>query len=119
MCPSSDIRAWKSAKTKMTTISPSTDWRNIWNKSNSFTRRFCIFNLVDILFNDIFHIAGDCGSAHMDYIIRDQDNTEFQNRKNHLLSIAEQLNAKWGAGTVELCITDQYHEVFRAWEVGY
>ena len=62
-------------------------------------------------FYHLVHIAGDCGSAHMDYIIRDHDNTEFQNRKNHLLSIAEQLNAKWGAGTVELCITDQYYNM--------
>ena len=60
-------------------------------------------------FYHLVHIAGDCGSAHMDYIIRDHDNTEFQNRKNHLLYIAEQLNAKWGAGTVELCITDHYN----------
>lgn len=29
----------------------------------------------------------------------------------NLLSIAEQLNAKWGAGTVELCITDQYYNM--------
>ena len=62
-------------------------------------------------FYHLVHITGDCGSAHMDYIIRDHDNTEFQNRKNHLLSIAEQLNAKWGAGTVELCITDQYYNM--------
>lgn len=35
----------------------------------------------------------------------------FKICKNHLLSIAEQLNAKWGAGTVELCITDQYYNM--------
>ena len=62
-------------------------------------------------FYHLVHIAGDCGSAHMDYIISDLDNSEFQNRKNRLLSIAEQLNAKWGAGTVELCITDQYYNM--------
>ena len=44
-------------------------------------------------------------------IIRDHDNYAFQNRKNHLVSIAEQINAKWGAGTVELCITDQYYNM--------
>ena len=56
-------------------------------------------------FYHLVHMNGDCGHAVLNYIIRDHDNYAFQNRKNHLLSIAEQLNAKWGAGTVELCIT--------------
>ena len=62
-------------------------------------------------FYHLVHMSGDCGHAVLNYIIREHDNYEFQNRKNHLVSIAEQLNAKWGAGTVELCITDQYYNM--------
>ena len=62
-------------------------------------------------FYHLVHMSGDCGHAVLNYIIREHDNYEFQNRKNHLVSIAEQLNAKWGAGTIELCITDQYYNM--------
>ena len=51
---------------------------------------------------------GDCGHATLNYIVRDHDTEKFQYRKDKLIDIANELNQKWGDGTVELHIKDQY-----------
>lgn len=53
-------------------------------------------------------MSGNCGEAHLHYIIRDHDRNFFEARKNTLRLIEKNLNAKWGEGTVTLMITDEY-----------
>lgn len=62
-------------------------------------------------FYHLVHINGDCGHSTLNYIIRDHDTANFQNRKKRLTDIARQMNEKWGDGTVTLQITDQYYNM--------
>ena len=47
-------------------------------------------------------------AAKLDYIIRDHDRTLFEEKKAFITSIAEFMNAKYGAGTVEYAVKDSY-----------
>ena len=47
----------------------------------------------------------------MDYIIRDHDREIFEQRKIKMQEIADALNAKYGEGTVEICIKDSYYNM--------
>ena len=62
-------------------------------------------------FYHLTDIKGDVGEAVLRYIIRDHDSGRFRQRKETLRAIAAQMNAKWGCGTVELTITDQYRNM--------
>ena len=62
-------------------------------------------------FYHLTDIKGDVGEAVLRYIIRDHDSGRFGQRKETLRAIAAQMNAKWGRGTVELTITDQYRNM--------
>ena len=62
-------------------------------------------------FYHLVHMSGDCGHSTLNYIIRDHDTDNFQNRKKRLTDIARQMNEKWGDGTVTLQITDQYYNM--------
>ena len=62
-------------------------------------------------FYHLTDIKGDVGEAVLRYIIRDHDSGRFGQRKETLRAIAAQMNAKWGCGTVELTITDQYRNM--------
>ena len=58
-----------------------------------------------------FHLcsmAGDVSSARLGYIIRDHSAENFRCRKETMRHIADLLNEKYGAGTVELEIRDSY-----------
>lgn len=59
-------------------------------------------------FYHLISMSGDCGSAQLNYIVRDHDKNLFEARKNTLRLIEKNLNEKWGDGTVTLTITDQY-----------
>ena len=59
-------------------------------------------------FYHLISMSGDCGSAQLNYIVRDHDKNLFEARKHTLRQIEKNLNEKWGAGTVTLTITDQY-----------
>ena len=59
-------------------------------------------------FYHLINMNGDCGHATLNYIVRDHDTEKFQYRKDKLIDIANELNQKWGDGTVELHIKDQY-----------
>ena len=50
-------------------------------------------------------------SAVMDYIIRDHDQKKFEEKKQLFIRIVEFLNAKYGAGTVELILKDSYYNM--------
>ncbi len=65
-------------------------------------------------YQGFFHLVGMQGeveSATLDYIIRDHDAVLFDGRKKALAHVAELLNAKYGPGTVELTIRDQYRNM--------
>jgi len=61
-----------------------------------------------------FHLTDMSGSvekATLEYIIRDHDEVIFKNRKEKMLSLARELNDKYGEGAVEVIITDQYQNM--------
>ena len=62
-------------------------------------------------FYHLTDMKGEVGEAVLRYIIRDHDSGRFGQRKEALRAIAAQMNAKWGRGTVELTITDQYRNM--------
>ena len=62
-------------------------------------------------FYHLTDMKGDVGYAELHYIIRDHDGMKFEKRKEKLQTIAKEINAKWGRGTAELVITDQYRNM--------
>lgn len=61
-----------------------------------------------------FHLCdlqGDVSEAVFHYIIRDHDADRFAVRKAQMQQVADRLNEKYGAGTVELELTDSYHNM--------
>ena len=61
-----------------------------------------------------FHLtdmAGDVATARLNYIVRDHDEAAFAHRKATMTHIADCLNSRYGAGTVELEITDTYRNM--------
>ena len=61
-----------------------------------------------------FHLTsmqGDVTTAHLGYIVRDHDAVKFAARKAQLQHIADCLNEKYGAGTVELDVKDSYYNM--------
>ncbi|MGM0636542.1 MAG: peptidase T [Bacteroidota bacterium] len=53
-------------------------------------------------------IKGEVDETQMQYIIRDHDKGKFEERKKCLQKIADELNQKYGAETIQLKIEDQY-----------
>ncbi len=65
-------------------------------------------------YEGFFHLIGMKGSveqAQLRYIIRDHDMTLFSGKKEVLHSAVEALNRKYGAGTVNLEISDTYYNM--------
>lgn len=61
-----------------------------------------------------FHLCdlqGDVSKAVFHYIIRDHDADRFAVRKAQMQQVADRLNEKYGAGTVELELTDSYRNM--------
>ena len=61
-----------------------------------------------------FHLTsmqGDVTTAHLGYIVRDHDAAKFAARKAQMQHIADCLNERYGAGTVELDIKDSYYNM--------
>ncbi|MFG6373977.1 MAG: peptidase T [Oscillospiraceae bacterium] len=56
-------------------------------------------------------MSGDETTAKLEYIVRDHDTDKFNARKAAMERIAAYLNDKYGAGTVELQLTDQYYNM--------
>ena len=59
-------------------------------------------------FYHLTHMRGSVEEASLGYIIRDHSREKFEERKAWLRRAADWLNEKYGAGTVELEIVDQY-----------
>ena len=53
-------------------------------------------------------IEGSVESTTLTYILRDFETEGINNRKNKLKSVEEKLNSKYGDGTVEVILKDQY-----------
>ena len=65
-------------------------------------------------YEGFFHLTdmqGDVETARARYIIRDHDAGKFEARKATMEHAAKLLNAKYGAGTVELTIREQYRNM--------
>lgn len=59
-------------------------------------------------FYHMYRIEGKVEETHLQLIIRDHDRQKFEDRKRFLENTVANLNAKHGAGTIEIEITDQY-----------
>ena len=59
-------------------------------------------------FNHLCEMSGCVTTATMDYILRNHDLAKLEKQKQDFIDIAEKLNQKYGANTVELQIKDSY-----------
>ena len=59
-------------------------------------------------FFHLTRIEGDVTTTNLQFIIRDHDKHLFENRKQLLQDIADEINIEYGKNTVELSIKDQY-----------
>lgn len=65
-------------------------------------------------YEGFFHLTDMRGTTEkttLDYIVRDHDANMFEARKTILRHVEKVLNEKYGAGTVELTIKDQYRNM--------
>ena len=62
-------------------------------------------------FYHLTSMSGDVTHATLNYIVRDHSAATFAVRKETLRHIAKIMNHKWGEGTVELTIKDQYENM--------
>ena len=65
-------------------------------------------------YEGFFHmtdISGTCEKTTVDYIVRDHDENMFEARKTILRHVEKTLNEKYGEGTVELTIKEQYRNM--------
>ena len=65
-------------------------------------------------YEGFFHLIsfkGTVEEADFAYIIRDHDRAKFEARKEMMVKVAEFINAKYGPGTVELVLKDQYYNM--------
>jgi len=59
-------------------------------------------------FYHLISLSGEVEEAKLQYIIRDFDSKNFENRKRFIINVADKLNDKYGDGTVEIEVKDQY-----------
>ena len=65
-------------------------------------------------YQGFYHLLGiesHVEQAKMSYIIRDHDRETFEDRKHFMLRCVEQMNEKYGEGTVTCEVTDQYYNM--------
>lgn len=65
-------------------------------------------------YEGFYHLSDMDGTeteAHLSYIIRDHDRERFEFRKDTMQRIGAYLNGKYGAGTVEVELKDQYYNM--------
>ena len=65
-------------------------------------------------YQGFYHLLGidsRCEEAKLSYIIRDHDRKRFEERKQYMTDIVAQMNKKYGEGTVELELNDQYYNM--------
>ncbi|MBQ7398541.1 MAG: peptidase T [Clostridia bacterium] len=62
-------------------------------------------------FYHLTDLEGNVEKCTLSYIIRDHDATQFEKRLAVLRGVADAINAKYGEGTVELTIREQYRNM--------
>ena len=65
-------------------------------------------------YEGFFHLvemSGKCEQARMVYILRDHDHARFEERKALLAKAAAEIDRRWGAGTIDLSMADQYQNM--------
>ena len=65
-------------------------------------------------YQGFYHLLGiqsNIEQAKLSYIIRDHDRDRFEDRKRFILRCAEQMNQKYGEGTVSCDVKDQYYNM--------
>ena len=65
-------------------------------------------------YEGFYHLTGIQGGteqARLSYIIRDHDRERFEQRKHVVTRLAHELNDKYGEGTVEAIVSDQYYNM--------
>lgn len=62
-------------------------------------------------FYHLYSVNGSTEKATLNYIIRDHSFDKFEARKNFIESCAKAMNDKYGEGTVECAISDQYYNM--------
>ena len=65
-------------------------------------------------YQGFYHLLGiqsNVEGAKLSYIIRDHDRDKFEDRKRFVQKCAEQMNEKYGEGTVEAVVCDQYYNM--------
>lgn len=62
-------------------------------------------------FYHLLNMEGKCEEAQMNYIIRDHDRAKFQERKQFIEDVCRKINEKYGEGTVQLTLSDQYYNM--------
>ena len=65
-------------------------------------------------YQGFYHLLGiesHCEQAKMSYIIRDHDREIFEDRKHFMQRCVDQMNEKYGEGTVDCEIRDQYYNM--------
>ena len=62
-------------------------------------------------FYHLLHIEGGIENAKLSYIIRDHDRKIFSRRKEFIKEVGAKLNAKYGDGTVNVEVNDQYYNM--------
>lgn len=59
-------------------------------------------------FHHLLSVEGECENATLVYIIRDHDRELFEEKKAEFCRVAEEFNAKYGEGVIELTLRDSY-----------
>ena len=65
-------------------------------------------------YQGFYHLTGIQSSteeAQLSYIIRDHDRDDFEKRKRFIKKVGEQINEKYGEGTVDVEVKDQYYNM--------
>ena len=62
-------------------------------------------------FYHLIKINGSCERAELVYIVRDHDADKFAQKQQKLKEIADAMNQKYGEGTVDLQIKEQYRNM--------
>ena len=65
-------------------------------------------------YQGFYHLIGiesRCEEAKLSYIIRDHDRDHFEDRKRFMENCVKKMNEKYGEGTVELKLNDQYYNM--------
>ena len=65
-------------------------------------------------YEGFYHLCDLRGSVEeclLHYIIRDHDRARFEARKRYAADVAEAMNARYGAGTVEVKLVDSYYNM--------